>query len=149
MQRKMLTLAATVLLVFCFIGATTSQYARTQDKLAGAASKQQTMTTTQEPQLLVCNLGAMTLAERQRHDRIGQRLRHAAKQVKELPDGYAFQYASDPALFMAAAEFITLESRCCLFYQFSLEQEPREGKIWLRVTGPKEAKNLIKLVLAP
>lgn len=85
----------------------------------------------------------------QRHDQIGKQLRKATKQIKELPDGCAFQYAPDPALFLAAAEFITLESRCCSFYRFSLEKEPGEGAMWLRVTGPKDAKAFIKPVLAP
>ena len=98
---------------------------------------------------MACNLGAMTPEQRQRHDRIGKQLRKATKQVKELPDGYAFRYASDPSLFMAAAEFITLESRCCSFYKFSLEKESGEGAMWLRVTGPKEEKAFIKPVLAP
>ena len=67
--------------------------------------------TTQKLALLACNMGAMTSAQRQHHDRIAAQLRRATNQVKELPDGYAFRYASDPALFQAA-EFITLESRC-------------------------------------
>ncbi len=105
--------------------------------------------TTQKPQLLVCNLNAMTPAQRKRHDEIGKQLRKATRQVKELPDGYVFRYAPDPALFLAAAKFVSLESRCCSFYCFTLEKEPGEGPIWLRVTGPKEAKTFIKSVLAP
>jgi hypothetical protein len=107
------------------------------------------MKTLQEPQSLACNLGAMTSAQRLRHDKIVLQLRQAVKQVKELPDGYALRYAPDPALFMAAAEFITLESRCCSFFHFSLEKEPGEGPMWLRITGPGGAKFFLKSFLAP
>jgi hypothetical protein len=62
---------------------------------------------------------------------------------------YAFQDAPDPAVFMVAAELITLESRCCSFYHFQLEKEPGERAMWLRVTGPKDAKAFIKPMLAP
>jgi hypothetical protein len=91
----------------------------------------------------------MTPAQRQQHSKVAKELRKSAKEVKELPDGYAFRYAPDPALFMSAAEFITLESRCCSFYHFNLEKEPGDGPIWLRITGPKKAKPFIKPVLAP
>jgi hypothetical protein len=142
-QKTMLAVAAATLLIGA---AVTYQHARAQDK-ATTSRKQKTIT--QEPHLLACNLAAMTPAKRQRHDEIGKQLRKAARQVKELPDGYAFRYASDPALFTAAAESVSLESRCCSFYRFTLEKEPAEGPIWLRVRGPKETKTFIKPVLAP
>jgi hypothetical protein len=146
MQKKSLVLAVTTLLIGITI---TDQYARAQNKETRPASGKQKMISTQEPQLLACNMGAMTPAQRQRYNQIGKQLRKAVKQVKELPNGYAFRYAPDPTLFLAAAEFITLESRCCSFYKFSLEKEPGEGAMWLCVTGPKEAKTFIKPVLAP
>ena len=120
-----------------------------QKKPDAAALRRQNMDTVQSPELLACHRGAMTEAQRQRHDQIAEQLRRATRQVKKLPNGYAFRYASDPQLFQAAAEFVTLESRCCSFYQFRLEQEPQDGAMWLSVTGPKEAKSFIKPVLAP
>lgn len=143
MQKTLLALAAATLL-----GGAALTYSQPHAQEKAAPSRKQTMTAPQ-PQLLACNLNAMTSAQRKRRDEIGKQLRKAAKQVKELPDGYAFRYASDSALLIAAAEFISLESRCCSFYRFTLEKEPGEGPIWLRVSGPKEAKTFIKLVLAP
>jgi hypothetical protein len=140
-QKTLLTLAAATLL-----GGAALAYSAAQKR--AAPLRKQTMTTP-EPQLFACNLNAMTPAQRKRHAEIGKQLRKAAKQVKELPDGYAFRYASDPTLLIVAAEFVSLESRCCSFYHFALEKEPGEGAIWLRVTGPKEAKIFIKSALAP
>ncbi len=62
--------------------------------------------------------------------------------------GYAFRYRADPALLMATAEFITLESRCCPFFTFTLEVGQDRGPMWLRITGPTEAKPFIKAALS-
>ena len=95
-------------------------------------------------QPLACGLTAMTPAQRQHYGEIKTRLRSAVQEVKELPNGYAFRYAADPALLMAAAEFITLESRCCPFFHFVLEIPPHGGPLWLRITGPQDAKPFLK-----
>ena len=96
---------------------------------------------------IACNLTTMTPAQRQHYREIKTCLRSAAQEVEELPDGYAFRYAADPALILAAAEFITLESRCCPFFRFVLDILPDGGPLWLRVTGPEEAKLFIKEAL--
>jgi hypothetical protein len=147
MQKKWLALA-TALLMYADV-AHLDNSADADDIKASPTRRGQKITTTPAPALLACNMGAMTPAQRKSHDKIGKQLRKAVKEVKELPDGYAFRYAPDPVLFMATAEFITLESRCCSFYHFRLEKEPGEGPMWLRITGSKEAKPIIKAVLAP
>lgn len=86
----------------------------------------------------------MTPAQRQRYGAIKTRLRAAVQEVTEEPDGYVFRYRADPAMFLTAAEFITLESRCCPFFRFQLESEPHGGPIRLRITGPRAAKRFIK-----
>ncbi len=91
-----------------------------------------------------CNLAAMTPAQRKKYDALKKRLRSSAKEIKELPNGYALRYGADKSLVLAAAEFITLESRCCHFYAFTLDVEASGGPIWLRITGPKEGKSFIK-----
>ena len=84
------------------------------------------------------------MEQRERYGEIKTRLRAAVKEVKELPDGYAFRYEPDPALLMAVAEFTTLERRCCPFFSFVLEVRSGEGPLWFRITGPKAAKPFIK-----
>ena len=146
MPTKSMIRAVTAILI-----AATVQYhvSLAQDKPISKASRRQTVPAAKESQLLVCNIEALTPAQRKRHDEIARQLRKATKQVKDLPNGYAFRYAPDTALFMAAAEFITMESKCCSFYHFSLEKEAAKGPMWLRITGSKEAMSIIKTVLAP
>jgi hypothetical protein len=148
MQPNRLALAAIILLTGVAV-ADRHLPARAEDGKASPALKRQKVATAAEPSPLACNMGAMTPVQRQHHDKIGKQLRKAVKEVKELPDGYAFRFPADPALFLAAAEFITLESRCCSFYNFGLEMEHSGGPMWLRVTGSKEAKPIIKAFLAP
>ena len=97
---------------------------------------------------IFCNLAAMTPAQRQQYSQIKTRLRVSVQEVKELPDGYAFRYKPNPSVFMEAAEFVTLESRCCPFFSFTLESRHNGGPVWLRITGPKGAKPFIKEALA-
>jgi hypothetical protein len=148
MQTNRLALAAIILLTGVAL-ADRHLPACAEDGKASPPLGRQKVTSTTEPSLLACNMTAMTPVQRQRHDKIGKQLRKAVKEVKELPDGYAFRYAADPALFLAAAEFVTLESRCCSFYNFGLDMAHSGGPMWLRVTGSKEAKPIIKAFLAP
>jgi hypothetical protein len=121
------------------------QYVRAQ----GRATERPVVAAGPERPVLACNPAAMTAEQRHRHSAIGARLRKAMQQVKELPDGYAFRYGHSPELFLAAAEFASLEGECCPFYRFALEQEAGHGAIWLRVTGPSGTKAFIKAALAP
>lgn len=146
MQKCTLALAGLTLLI-CWNGV--HHHACAEGRPVTKGERKKKMPATHKPQLLACSLGAMTPAQRQRHDRLGNQIRKAVKQVKELPDGYAFRFTHDPAVFVEAAEFITLESRCCSFFHFTLEKEPDDGPVWLRVTGPKEAKTFIKHALSP
>lgn len=148
MQKIWLVLAATILLTGVAV-ADRHLPACAEDGKATPLLRRQKVATTTETSPLACNMTAMTPAQRQRHDKIGKQLRKAVKEVKELADGYAFRYPADPALFLAAAEFITLESRCCSFYNFGLDMEHSGGPMWLRVTGSKEAKPIIKAFLSP
>jgi hypothetical protein len=144
MKRLLLVMAAVVLLTQA-----THYRVAAQRKAPAPPARKKTKTLKQEPSLPVCNLGAMNPVQRQRHDAIGRQLRKAVKQVKEIPNGFSFRYENDPSLYMAVAEFISLESRCCSFYSFSLEKEQGEGPIWLHIRGSKENKCFIKAVLAP
>jgi hypothetical protein len=103
--------------------------------------------TDESSQVLACNPGAMTSEQRRRYAELSKTLRESVREVQELPNGYEFEYAPDPAVLLAVAEFVSLESRCCPFYRFVLEKEPGDGPLRLRVTGPAGAKEFIRPVL--
>ncbi|MGC4043155.1 MAG: hypothetical protein QM758_05080 [Armatimonas sp.] len=93
---------------------------------------------------LACQLTAMSPAERENYEGLKERLRSSVKEVQELPGGYALRFDAEPSLILAAAEFITLESRCCPFYTFHMEVTENSGPMWLCITGPEEATSFIK-----
>jgi hypothetical protein len=91
---------------------------------------------------LVCNLAAIPAGERQAHELLAKQLFYdPALERHELDDGYAFQFRADQYPQLAA--FIANERRCCPFFRFTLEVEPEQGPIWLRLTGGEGVKELL------
>ena len=93
---------------------------------------------------LQCDLAAMTPAQRTDYDTQKTRLKAAVREIKEMPDGYAFRFASEPDLLVAAAKFVEGERKCCPFYTFTLTVEPNKRGMWIRITGPGQTKDFIK-----
>jgi len=62
------------------------------------------------------------------------------REVRELPDGYAFRLPADAKLLSRAGEWISLERRCCPFFDFELRWASGEETPWLRLTGSPEVK---------
>ena len=93
---------------------------------------------------LACNLAAMDPSRRDRHHFLIQQWTRAIQDVQELPDGYAFRFELDDSLWVALAEYITLERRCCPFLEFTLKLDPKGGPIRLLLTGCEGVKELIR-----
>ena len=89
---------------------------------------------------IACDMTALSPEQRQRHGALSRQLAQATAEVKELPDGYAFRYASEEGTWLAAAEYVELERQCCPFFHFALEREPEGGPVWLRLTGGEGVK---------
>ncbi|PYJ88687.1 MAG: hypothetical protein DME70_03530 [Verrucomicrobia bacterium] len=88
----------------------------------------------------------MDPAARKRHfDELGPILRRSIKGVQELPDGYQFQFPSDPKTILAIAEWAAGERLCCPFFDIQLHLEAEGGLFWLRLTGREGTKDFIKV----
>ncbi|HKV82648.1 MAG TPA: hypothetical protein VJP02_31150 [Candidatus Sulfotelmatobacter sp.] len=93
-----------------------------------------------------CDRLALDPVARKRHfDELGPALRSMRKAVRELPDGYEFQFAPDPKTIAMVAEWAAGERLCCPFFNIQLRMEPEGGPFWLRVTGRKGTKDFIKV----
>src|SRR5262249_412889 len=65
---------------------------------------------------LACNALALSSDERARHfSEIGPALRSLKKSVRELDDGYEFEFPGDRATLQLLAEWIIQERECCPF----------------------------------
>lgn len=93
---------------------------------------------------IACNLAAMTENQRERYEKIRQRIQSQVQEFAELPDGYALRFPGGAATCLILAEFITLERLCCPFLTFNLEVSTEEEPIWLRLTGREGVKDFLR-----
>ena len=95
---------------------------------------------------MVCqrDTGAFDLEESERYKSLMEGMRSAIQEMKELPDGFAFRFPSEPPVIINLAEWITLERRCCSFFNFALGVEPDDGPVWLSLTGGEGVKEFLQ-----
>jgi|ERR1044072_8694256 len=94
-----------------------------------------------------CKLGALDQSQRERHKLLGEQLRADIKEVKELPNGYAFRLDAESATILSVAEWVTFERLCCPFFSFALEIEGEGKPLWLRMTGREGVKEFMRAEL--
>jgi hypothetical protein len=92
-----------------------------------------------------CDRLALVREVRKRHfEELGPSLRTLKKSVRELPDGYEFQFPSDPKTIAMVAEWAAGERLCCPFFDIQLRLEREGGPFWMKLTGRKGTKEFIK-----
>jgi hypothetical protein len=91
---------------------------------------------------IACDLGAIDPDRRPVHlARIERLLRELPVAVEALPDGLAFRF--DPEHYITIAEVVAEERLCCPFFRFVLDVAPERGPVWLRITGPDDARAIL------
>ena len=92
-----------------------------------------------------CVPSALSPTLRKRHfEELGPRLRSLRKGVHELPDGYEFEFSSDPATYAMLSEWMFQERSCCPFFDLDLRLDREGGAMWLRLTGRQGVKDFIR-----
>jgi len=92
-----------------------------------------------------CNRLALSPEARTRHfDELGPDLRAIHKSIRELPDGYEFEFAPGAATFQLLSEWIGGEYLCCPFFDIDLRITREGGAFWLRLTGREGVKQFIQ-----
>lgn len=71
-------------------------------------------------------------------------LRSMKNGVRELKDGYEFQFASDEKTYQLVSEWAIQESRCCPFFKIESRLESEGGPLWLKLPGRKGTKEFIQ-----
>lgn len=98
----------------------------------------------QEPPL-ACARTALTPQQRKRHfDELGPLLRKRKMGVRELADGYEFEFPADAATVQLVAEWAAGERLCCPFFDIELRLERGKAPLWLRLTGGRGTKDFIR-----
>lgn len=97
---------------------------------------------------VACNPQALSAEAWTKHQAATRRLFGAlCEATEELADGYAFRFAAEAFLLVAA--FVAHERRCCPFFTFRIEVPPAETAITLCIAGSPAAKELIRAELLP
>lgn len=131
-----------IVLLFLFIVAGMASYAK--DPYASPASDK-TVTNTKAASPFACDRDALDPVARKRHfDELGPQLRDAILGVRELSEGYEFQFSPDPTTVQKVAEWAAGERLCCPFFDIALRMGPEHGPFWLRLTGRQGTKAFIE-----
>jgi hypothetical protein len=92
-----------------------------------------------------CDVWALDPVARKRHfDELGPMLRGLKTAVRELPNGYEFQFPPDFKTFQLVAEWVAGERLCCPFFDIDMRAEREGGPLWLRLTGRDGTKQFIQ-----
>ncbi|MFN7972986.1 MAG: hypothetical protein U0166_11655 [Acidobacteriota bacterium] len=90
-----------------------------------------------------CNMNALTPDERARHAALTRKLLEAAIGQEDLPDGFVFELDAKVAPLPEVAEWISFESRCCPFLDFSLELHRKDAHPRLKLSGDAGVKEFL------
>jgi hypothetical protein len=96
---------------------------------------------------LACVVAPFSADERSRWQQLGAAWSAKVDEVRELPDGFALRIGHDAATIMAAAEWMTLDRRCCPFMAFTLAIEREGGPAWVHLTGRPGTKEFLRAAL--
>ncbi len=101
---------------------------------------------------LVCNVSALTAAQRARHQALGEKLLAAVVRNAELPNGFELVFdlgrvldaKGQPHGVVELAEWVDLESRCCPFLDFRIDVAAKGRAVTMRLTGPRNVKPFLR-----
>jgi hypothetical protein len=92
-----------------------------------------------------CDRAALAPEARKRHfDELGPALKTRVKSVRELSDGFEFEFPPDTATFQLVSEWVAGERLCCPFFDIDVHVERERGSLWLRLTGRAGVKQFIR-----
>ncbi len=132
-----------VLSLIAGVGGAAGFAARTQDaKTASATSRSDKDKSEQSP--FFCNVKALNGAEWDRLKQLQHKLADARVETLETPEGYGFRLAKGKIALSEVTEWISLEGRCCPFFDFKIEQQRDGGSLWLKVEGADGVKQFLR-----
>src|SRR5271167_368574 len=92
-----------------------------------------------------CDRAALSPQARKRHfDELSPALRAHKKSIRELHDGFEFEFPNDTATFQLVSEWVGGERLCCPFFDIDVHVEREHGNLWLRLTGREGVKQFIR-----
>jgi hypothetical protein len=105
-----------------------------------------TSTKSKQESPFACNAFALSPEQRNRHfDELGPAVRALKRSIREVDDGYEFEFPADAATLALLTEWTIQERACCPFLEINLRLEREGGPLWLRLTGRKGTKEFLQM----
>ena len=118
--------------------------------LNASADQNQSRSSSQTDRMspFACNAFALSPELRKRHfEELGPALLKLKKSVRELSDGYEFEFPADNKTYQLLTEWVFQERLCCPFFDITLRFDRDGGPLWLRLTGRPGTKAFITMEL--
>jgi hypothetical protein len=96
------------------------------------------------PTPFACDMTALTSEQRARHHELAALLQASLSGIRELPDGYDFEFPWTVDRYAAIAEITPLEHACCPFFDIGIRIESESNKLCWRLTGRDGIKPFIR-----
>lgn len=87
---------------------------------------------------------ALSSEQRARHHELAVLLQSSLVAMRELPDGYDFEFAWSSDIYDALAKITPLEHACCPFFDIGIRIESEQNKLFWRLTGREGIKPFIR-----
>ncbi|MDN5214874.1 hypothetical protein QQ020_22530 [Fulvivirgaceae bacterium BMA12] len=97
------------------------------------------------PNQYVCQLTGPELAKRKA--KLQEEVFSQVKQITEVENGYVFHFADDDDFLLKLMDYMLAEKKCCAFFQFDLSVKAHGGGIDWKISGPAEAKEMLRLLV--
>lgn len=112
----------------------------------GSSAAQQTaMHGSRKESPFACDTLALTPEIRKRHfDVLGPKLVSLRTAVRELPNGYEFEFPNNLETYQDLTEWAFQESQCCPFFDLHIRLEREHGALVMSATGREGTKAFIK-----
>ena len=140
---KTLFLAAMAFISLAALGFSQASPANNKKQLSSLSSNEKPETP------FYCNRSAISPEQRKRKTELDHILLSLNAKIRELKDGFEFEFPADPATFRAAAEWAAMEHACCPFFDISLQLQREGGPFRLRLTGREGVKQFILAEFPP
>lgn len=99
-----------------------------------------------QPIPFACNMNALTPEQRSMHRDLGEQLRSALVRIRELANGYEFEFPLNPATYDALTRLTPLEHACCPFFSISIRLQ--DNKLFWQLVGSDGVKPFIQAEFA-
>ena len=87
---------------------------------------------------------ALSSEQRTRHHELAALLQSSLAAIRELSDGYDFEFAWSRDTYKALAELTPLEHACCPFFDIGVRIESGSNNLYWRLTGREGIKAFIR-----